>query len=253
MTPNPMRYAGVLFAIILLCTAGVASAFAQDLEFADGLVYNDFFAVTVSLGDEESFTIFDAAAFEGENPPWPDREGNFGTVPGSSPGNLMSYFLWVRRGGATGEITYPLSFRKIKTIQFIGPYGGTASTRPIAGTLVIDDTESTVSLRRDDTRFSGWFGPMEPSVPYYTPAVLTLTDDSIQRVWVKTDGFLGGIDEDFGTYAMIWLRHDGVKKLTFRNDGAYARCPECGAIFFDDRSDVCPFDGASLIPSRKQQ
>ena len=69
-----------------------------------------------------------------------------------------------------------------------------------------------------------------------------------QTVYVQTDGFLGGIDEEFGTYGLLWLHHDGVERLEFRHDGTYERCPLCGSIFFDDRHETCPFDGTPLVP-----
>ena len=107
-----------------------------------------------------------------------------------------------------------------------------------------------VVMTRDEDRIVGWVGEAEPPVPSFAPAQLTLTDGTEQSVYVKTDGFLGGIDEEFGTYAMLWLRQDGVERLEFLHEGSYARCPECGAIFFDDRAGACPFDGTPLVPSR---
>lgn len=224
---------------------------AQGLEFTDGLVYNDFYAVAVTTVDGDSFTLFDAASFEGDTAPYPDSQGNFGSFSGSAPGEGSKYFFWVRRVGATGAITYPLSFRKIRRIDFTGPYGGTPAEPPSEAVLVLEGTETPVTVRLEDRRFSGWFGKIEPPVPAYTPAQLELTDGTVQSVYVKTDGFLGGIDEEFGTYAMLWLRHDGIQQLVFQHDGTYARCPECGAIFYDERTDVCPFDGTELIPSVK--
>ena len=257
MTSDPKRFRRIL--IVMLALAAAAVSGAQSLVFSDGLTYNDFFAVTVHPTEGDPFTLFDAAAYDGENPPWPDSSGSFGTLPASSP-EQMSYFFWVRRMGATGSVTYPLSFSRIREIRFLGPYGGTADRPPVAGLLTVDGDSETrdVLIREDDRRFSGWFAPAEPepSVPFYTPAVLVLTstdeegNNLEQRVYVKTDGFLGGIDEEFGTYAMLWLRHDGVDRLEFHHDGRYVRCPLCGSIFFDDRHEVCPFDGTELIPQQ---
>lgn len=244
----------VLILSIILGAVFSTTAFTQGIEFADGLFYNDFYAVTVHLSGGESFTLFDAASYEGEAPPWPGNEGNFGAVPGSNPGEEMKYFFWVRRIGDTGAITYPLSFSKILEIEFTGPHGGTVSVLPQEGELIIGEEERKVSVLVSDEsdRFTGWFGFREPHIPSFTPAKLTLTDGTEQDVFVKTDGFLGGIDEEFGTYAMLWIRHDGIERLVFEHNGSYARCPECGAIFFDGRQSICPFDGETLIPPRER-
>jgi len=257
MTPGAQSPKAFLILMIILGLFTISQASSQGLEFADGLNYNDFYAVTIYYSGGESFTLFDAASFEGEVPPWPGQEGDFGAVPGSSPGEEMKYFFWIRRVGDTGAITYPLSFRKIFEIDFSGPFGGSVSDPLVGGQLTLNGETSDVRLRIKDIdgRFSGWFGSpddKEPSIPSFTPAKLTLSDGSEQDVFIKTDGFLGGIDEDFGTYAMIWIQHDGIEKLVFNHNGSYARCPECGAIFYDDQFEACPFDGAVLIPPRER-
>ena len=241
----------------LLLTIAAGGVTAQTVRFADGLTYNNFYAVTVHTDAGESFTLFDAAWFAGETPPWPDAVGSFGNRPGAAP-DRMNYFLWVRRVGDRGALTYPLSFNRIRDIRFLGPYGGIAADVPVTGTLKIEGQEDRdVTLREDGRRFSGWFfpGELEPPVPSFTPALLTLTDvdeatgeNVRQTVYVQTDGFLGGIDEEFGTYGLLWLQHDGVERLEFRQDGTYERCPLCGSIFFDDRHETCPFDGTPLVP-----
>ena len=258
MTPAAYSRKAVLILLILIPLHSGVSLFSQGLEFADGLKYNDFFAVTVYSPGGEPFTLFDAASFEGENPPWPDAKGNFGENPGSGPEEEMKYFFWVRRLGPTGAITYPLSFRKILEIDFSGPGGGTVDNPAVSGELTIGEDSSDVSVHILSSegedgeliqkRFTGWFGKKEPVIPSFTPARLTLSDGSVQEVFIKTDGFLGGIDEEFGTYAMLWLQHDGIEKLVFNHNGSYARCPECGAIFYDNQYTQCPFDGALLIP-----
>ena len=242
---------------LLLLFAATRTIAGQSVGFADGLTYNNFYAVTVHTDAGESFTLFDAAWFAGEAPPWPDATGSFGDRPGAAP-DRMNYFMWVRRVGEKGALTYPLSFNKIQDIRFIGPYGGIAADAPVTGTLKTEGMEDReITYREDGRRLSGWFSPdeLEPSVPSFTPAVLTLTDvdeatgDNVrQTVYVKTDGFLGGIDEEFGTYGLLWLRHDGVERLEFHHDGTYVRCPLCGSIFFDDRNGTCPFDGTPLVP-----
>ncbi|KGM42750.1 hypothetical protein JY97_11795 [Alkalispirochaeta odontotermitis] len=101
-------------------------------------------------------------------------------------------------------------------------------------------------------RFKGYFGIKEPPIPSFTPARITLTNGEVQAVFIKTDGFLGGIDEEFGTYGMYWLQNDEVERIVFEHSGSFARCPECGALFYDDRSQICPFDGATLVPSKER-
>lgn len=246
-----------VFLVVLVLAGALSSGIsAQGIEFADGLSYNDFYAVTVHHADGGSYTIFDAASFEGEVPPWPDNEGNFGAVPGSNPGAEMKYFFWVRRIGDTGAVTYPLSFRKIQEIRFTGLFGGTVSNLPQQAQLIRNGEEQTVTIATPGTagtqRFTGWYGTRQPPIPSFTPAEITLTDGTVQDVFVKSDGFLGGIDEEFGTYAMLWIQHDSIERLVFEHNGSYARCPECGAIFFDNRYGQCPFDGEFLIPPRER-
>lgn len=244
--------------VVLLVFAGALcpGVFAQSVEFADGLSYNNFYAVTVYHSDGGSYTIFDAASFEGEVPPWPDNEGNFGALPGSNPGGEMKYFFWVRRLGDTGAVTYPLAFSKIQEIEFTGLYGGTVSNLPREALLSLDGEDQTVMVYSsggaDSQRFSGWYGTRQPPIPSFKGAKITLTDGTVQNVFVKSDGFLGGIDEEFGTYAMLWIQHDSIERLEFNHNGSYARCPECGAIFYDNRYEQCPFDGETLIPPRER-
>lgn len=246
----------VLFVLLILAGILCSGIFAQGIEFADGLSYNNFYAVTVYHSDGGSYSIFDAASFEGEVPPWPNNEGNFGALPGSNPGAEMKYFFWVRRIGDTGAVTYPLSFSKIQEIRFTGLYGGTVSNLPQEAVITIDNEDQTAMLYSsagaNSQRFSGWFGNLQPSIPSFKAAEITLTDGTKQNVFVKSDGFLGGIDEEFGTYAMLWIQHDSIERLVFNHSGSYARCPECGAIFFDNRHEQCPFDGETLIPPRER-
>lgn len=256
MTSAAPKRIPLLLVVLVLAGALSPALSAQGIEFADGLSYNNFYAVNVQHSDGETYTIFDAASFEGEVPPWPDNEGNFGALPGSNPGAEMKYFFWVRRIGDTGAVTYPLSFSKIQEIRFTGLFGGTVSNLPQEALLIQNDEEQPVTVYSrsgaESRRFSGWFGSREPPIPSFTPAEITLTDGTVQNVFVKTDGFLGGIDEEFGTYAMLWIQHDSIERLVFNHNGSYARCPECGAIFYDNRYEQCPFDGETLIPPRER-
>ncbi len=237
---------GVFYLAVFLGMLALPAG-ARELSFADGLVYNDFYAVRVHTAAGESFTLFDAASYPGDAPPWPGETGTERGRPGAPRDKTMFYFFWIRRMGDAGAVTYPVEFRKIREIRFAGPFGGEVDNPPVNGTLRIDKDEMDVRLRMEGPRFSGWTGAgKEPAIPGYTPSVITFTDGKTQSVYLKTDGFLGGIDEEFGSYAMLWLRHDGVDKLEFLHNGTYARCPECGAVYFDERLEDCPFDKARL-------
>ena len=73
---KPTRLA-IFILSILIASGFIGSAFSQGIEFADGLVYNNFYTVTVHHSDGENYTIFDAASFEGEVPPWPNVGRSF--------------------------------------------------------------------------------------------------------------------------------------------------------------------------------
>lgn len=238
--------------IIFLFLGTLMSLGAQALVFPDNLIYNDFYTISVHQSDGETFNLFDAAYFDGDIPPWPNAEGDFGNFPASNPGNDLKYFFWIRRSGELGDITYPLSFRRIAEIHFVGDFGGNVENLPRKGILSLDDVKRPVMVIETGSRFRGWFEPSRPSIPGFTQAILKLTDGSEAEVFVKTDGFLGGIDESFGTYAMLIMEYGTIEKLIFNHNGTYARCPECGAIFYNDRSDICPFDGTELIPARER-
>ncbi len=238
--------------IIILCLAVLpaVTAMARNVRFADGLVYNPFYAVRVYTADGTSFTLVDAAAWPGDAPPWPSETGNVNGRPGKPSDKTMFYFFWIRRIGNTGAVTYPLSFDKISEIQLTGPFEESTDKPQIEGRLTVDEEEFDVYLHMNGARFSGWKGSRQPAVPGYTPALVTFTDGTKQKVYLKTDGFLGGIDQEFGSYAMLWLRHDGIEKLEFLNSGTYVRCPQCGTVYYDKRAKTCPFDGADLVAEK---
>jgi len=263
-----------LFPALVLLMLISLSALSQNLEFADGLKYNNFYAVRIHRVGGEQFTLFDVASYDGNSSPWPELEKDDGvsssnlalsTSPESPPVASVNtgipppanpkYFFWIRRIGELGAITYPLAFSRIKEIEFTGPHGGRLSNPMREAQLSIDGSTRSVWIYLFDQeapeRFRGYFGIREPPIPSFTPARITLTNNEVQEVFVKTDGFLGGIDEEFGTYGMYWLQNDEVEKIVFKHNGGFARCPECGAIFYDDRS-VCPFDEATLVPPRER-
>jgi|GEM_PF-736944 len=274
---TPLVAALRLFLVLALLTKPSISAPSQNLEFADGLEYNNFYAVRIHRAGGEQFTLFDAASYDGDSSPWPELEtvdgaGSYNPAStgfastefppaasantGTPPSANAKYFFWIRRIGEFGAITYPLPFSKIKEIEFTGPHGGRVSNPMREGRLSIDGSTKDVWVylfgREAPDRFRGYFGVKEAPIPSFTPARITLTNDEVQSVFVKTDGFLGGIDEEFGTYGVYWLQNDEVEKIVFEHNGSFARCPECGAIFYDERNPVCPFDGAALVPSRER-
>ena len=243
-----------LMFITVFSAGAVLPVYPGSLKFADNLVYNDYFAVNVFFQDGSSCSLFDAAAFEGDSMPWPDSKGFYssGTAAGAEeerlkPDKNMKYFFWIRRKGTGGAVTYPLGFNKIKSIDFLGRYGGTPDNPVVSGVLELDGKKKDVAVQLNGSGFSGSFGAVKLPVPFYTPAELTLVSGEKYKIYIKSDGFLGGIDQEFGTYAMLWLQFDGIKRIEFLHDGTFRRCPECGAVFYDDQLAECPFDGSKLI------
>ena len=118
------------------------------------------------------------------------------------------YFFWIRRGTDSGIASYTLDFNKIKSISFTGHY--------------------------------------EDGPEGYTPAEIVLTNDKTFPVFVNTEGYLDGIDNDFGTYVRIYMNYNLIKSVTFQHNGSYKICPFCKAVYYDDTLTVCPFDGTIL-------
>ena len=265
-----------LFSILALLTTPLIQALSQGLEFADGLKYNNFYAVRIHRVGGEQLTLFDVASYDDDSSPWPELDTGGGSRDDLTPDGLVAaesppvasantgvppptnakYFFWVRRIGELGAITYPLSFSKIKELEFTDPYGGRVSNPMQEAQLSIGENTKDAWVyifgQEGPGRFRGYFGIKEPPIPSFTPARITLSNNEVQAVFVKTDGFLGGIDEEFGTYGLYRLQNDEVEKIVFEHNGSFARCPECGAIFYDDRNSICPFDGATLVPSRER-
>jgi len=133
--------------------------------------------------------------------------------PASSTPESM-YFFWVRRLSDTGAVTYPLFFREIASIEFQGSQNG----------------------------------QQESLVPEFTEVSLTLIDGARQRVHIKTDCFLGGIDEDYNSYVLLWLAHDSITRLEFLHNGSPTTCSQCHAVYYDHRLRQCRFDDTPLIP-----
>ncbi|MBN2656235.1 MAG: hypothetical protein JXR86_04185 [Spirochaetales bacterium] len=123
------------------------------------------------------------------------------------------YFFWIRRGSELGTATYQLDFKKIKKIVFQGDYDS-----PLEG---------------------------------YTPAGMTLTSGEVFDVQVNTSGYIGGIDRDFGVYGEVYMNYNIIQSIEFVHDGTYRQCTFCGAYFYDEEIESCPFDGSELTEQHR--
>ncbi|MBB6478836.1 hypothetical protein [Spirochaeta isovalerica] len=107
-----------------------------------------------------------------------------------------------------GTATYQLDFKKIKKIEFLEEYD-----KPIEG---------------------------------FTAAGMTLTSGEVFNVLVNTNGYIGGIDRDFGVYGEIYMNYNLIQSIEFIHEGTYRECTFCGAVFYDEELEVCPFDQSEL-------
>lgn len=121
----------------------------------------------------------------------------------------IKYFFWVRRGTTSGIVTYPLELHRIKEIIFTDTYG---------------DPEND-----------------------YTPALIELTDGNKYDVFIDTLGYLGGFDQDFGSYGRLFMHYNLIEKITLFQDGSYLVCPHCGTVYYTEE-EICPFDKTPLNP-----
>jgi len=185
------------------------AAGSQSLRFSDNLSYNEYYSASVETQDGEVYTLIDMSVFDIQ-------------AAGQPAASESMYFFWVRRLSDSGAVTYPLFFREIASIEFQGPYG--------------------VSLPAPDR------GQEENPVPAFTKGALTLIDGTRQTVHIKTDGFLGGIDENDDGYVLLWLAHDSISRIDFLHNGSPTQCSQCQAIYYDHRLGQCRFDNTPLIP-----
>jgi len=125
-----------------------------------------------------------------------------------NPEGERKYFVWFRRGTDRGLAEYPLDLFKISTLEMTGGY--------------------------------------EVYPDGYTPCRVVLTSGAAFDGFLDTTGYLGGMDEDFGTFARIYLQYNGVKSIEFLHDGTYKRCPFCGALYYENDLAECPFDKTPL-------
>ena len=245
-----VRFSSLFLFLFFLFVPGVS--YSQNSGFQDDLEYNTFFSAEIDLKSRGRIQLFDLASFEGNSFPLSKQSEDSGDRPVVSPPEGTKYFFWVRRGGESGVLIYPLSFRKINKIEFAGPYGGAGPEDVQQVEIDIDGNKRVASIVDNGNGFTGWFGLPGAQVPRFSKVFITLVDGKRQVAWIKTDGYLGGIDEESGTYAVMWLAQDGIQAITFDHDGRYARCPEDGAIFYAEDYNVCPFDGTELVVAEPQ-
>ena len=127
-----------------------------------------------------------------------------------SPEGENKYFVWFRRGTDRGLAEYPLELKKIRRFELTGDY--------------------------------------EVFPDGYTPCTVELTSGKSFEGFLDTSGYIGGVDEDFGLYARVYLQYNGVRAVEFLHDGTYKSCPFCGALFYNSDLEVCPFDQTPLVP-----
>ncbi len=175
--------------LLILVTSLVFSLTGQEsVRFPDDLVYDPFYAISLTDSDGGQYTLFNSF---------------YQTAEGA-----LKYFVWFRRGTAQGLAEYPLDLFKIKRLTLTGNY--------------------------------------EIPPDGFTPCEVELTSGSTFEGFLDTTGYLAGIDQDFGCFARIYLQYNGIRTVEFLHDGTYSRCPFCGAIYYNDRYEVCPFDQTPL-------
>jgi hypothetical protein len=142
-----------------------------------------------------------------------DSDGNLYSLHNASYLNTegeRKYFVWFRRGTDRGLAEYPLDLFKIASLELTGGY--------------------------------------EVYPDGYTPCRVVLVSGSSYEGFLDTTGYLGGMDDEFGTFARIYLQYNGIKSVVFLQDGTYKRCPFCGALYYENDSTLCPFDKTPLTP-----
>jgi hypothetical protein len=127
-----------------------------------------------------------------------------------SPEGENKFFVWFRRGTDRGLAEYPLELKNIRRFELTGDY--------------------------------------EVFPDGYTPCRVELTSGSSFEGFLDTSGYIGGVDEDFGLYARVYLQYNGVRSVEFLHDGTYRACPFCGALFYNSELENCPFDKIPLVP-----
>jgi hypothetical protein len=142
-----------------------------------------------------------------------DSDGSQYTLHNAScinPEGEIKYFAWFRRGTDKGLAEYPLDLYKVLSFELTGNY--------------------------------------EVYPDGYTPCRVTLSSGTSFDGFLDTTGYMGGVDEEFGTYVRIYLQYNGIKSISFLHYGTYIRCPLCGDLFYNQTLADCPFDKTPLIP-----
>ena len=197
-----------ILAACLLATIMLIPAGAQSVTFPDDITYDPYFSADIRDGAGNLFRVHNLSYR------LPGEEADFFVAPNRE--DRAKYYFWITRGSDAGLATYALDFRKIQSIRF----------------LPEDDSPEDVL----------------PDGGGYALSEFTLTDGSVFTGWLKTEGFLGGVDEDFGVRVSLNLGFGTLNTIDFRHTGTYSRCPFCGALFYDTESEACPFDTTPLLP-----
>jgi len=132
-----------------------------------------------------------------------------------NPEGELKYFVWFRRGTREGLAEYPLDLFKIRRLELTGNY--------------------------------------EIPPDGYTPCKVELTSGKSFEGFLDTTGYLGGMDQDFGVYARLYLNYNALRSVEFLHDGTYRRCPFCGALFYNLEQDTCPFDQTELVEQHPKE
>ncbi len=120
----------------------------------------------------------------------------------------IKYFVWFRRGTERGVAEYPLDLFKIQSLSLTGNY--------------------------------------EVPPDGFTPCEVELTSGDLFQGFLDTTGYFAGMDQDFGSFGRIYLNYNGITRVEFLHNGIYSRCPFCGAIFYNQLYETCPFDQTLL-------
>lgn len=120
--------------------------------------------------------------------------------------NDQKFFFWVRRNSGL----YNLSFKNIKKITF--------------------EAEDFA-----DDRYIN-----------FTRCNLELVTGESYLLYLKTTGYMEGIDEAFASPVTFYLHYNLIESIEFNHDGDYSYCPFCETIYFGSDLERCLYDNTPL-------